>query len=403
MKRGDFSDKGLQTRLIHAGEGPDPATRASSPNLVMSSTYLADHDAVFSIKGRNEDSPFFYTRWSNPTVDQLERKLMILEGAEACLCFASGMAAVSALFLHALNPGDRLVISDVSYAGTAELMESLMPKLGVEVVRVDMSNLAAVAQALEKPARLVYAETPCNPIVRLTDIAAVAGLAHDAGAQMAVDSTFATPVATQPMALGADYVIHSLTKYIGGHGDAMGGALLGPADDMAEVRSEILVKVGGCLSPFNAWLILRGAATLGLRMAAHQAGAMRVARFLENHPKVKRVNYPGLESHPQFGLAARQMACYSGMLAFEVDNGKALAKVMAEQMEVWHYAVSLGHHRSLIFHLPTEDMLSNSFLIPESGRESYRKWAGKGIFRTSVGLEDPADLIAELDRCLDAV
>ncbi|RJX35909.1 MAG: PLP-dependent transferase [Desulfarculus sp.] len=394
---------GLRTRAVHAGEEPDPCTGASAPNLVMSTTFVADPGASFSIEGFEEGAGYIYSRWANPTVAQLERKLAELEGAPACLAFASGMAAISALFLHLLRPGDRLLISDVSYAGAAELAKGLLTELGVEVDRVDMSDLAAVARALSRPARLVYIETPCNPILRLTDIASVAGLAHAQGAVLAADSTFATPVATRPLELGADYVLHSLTKYLCGHGDAVGGALLGPREEMARVRKEMLVHVGGVLSPFNAWLILRGAATLPLRMQAHEQAALVLARFLEGHPQVRRVIYPGLDSHPQHALAARQMANFSGILTFQVADGPAAARVLAERLRVIHYAVSLGHHRSLIFYMHTDDLLASSFpLIPEQ-EAAYRAFAGEGLFRLSVGLEDPEDLMTDLDQALQGL
>lgn len=402
MKQGKIR-AGLRTRAIHAGEGPDPVTGASAPNLVMSTTFVTDPEASFSIEGVQEGSGFIYSRWANPTVDQLERKLADLEGAASCLAFGSGMAAVSALFLHLLRPGDRLVLSDVSYAGTAELAKELLPEMGVGVTRVNMSHLEAAAAALQEPTRLVYLETPANPILRLSDIAALAQMAHAQGAPLAVDSTFATPMATRPLELGADYVIHSLTKYICGHGDAVGGALLGPRPELAQIRKQMLVHLGGVLSPFNAWLILRGAATLPLRMEAHQQGALALARFLETHPRVSRVIYPGLPSHPQHALAARQMANFSGMLTFQVTDSVRAARILADRLRVMHYAVSLGHHRSLIFYLPTADMLASSFPLDAGQEAAYRDYAGEGIFRVSVGLEDPEDLIADLAQALEEV
>ncbi len=391
---------GVQTLAIHAGERPDPVTKAASPNLVMSTTYITGADVAFSIEGAGEDDPYIYTRWSNPTVDQLEEKLAALEGAEACVAFASGMAAISALFLHFLSSGDRLVMSDVAYAGASELTNDILPKLGIDIVKVDMTNLEALTAAITPETKLVYIETPANPIMRLTDITTVTTIAHDNGVPVAVDSTFATPIATQPLALNADYVIHSLTKYIGGHGDALGGALLGPVDVLTDLRRQINVRLGGILSPFNAWLILRGAATLPLRMKAHQVGAMQVARFLEEHPKVKRVIYPGLPSHPQHDLAQRQMNNFSGMLTFQVEDGHCAAQVLAERLTIWHYAVSLGHHRSLIFYLSTDELFQSSFHLNEQQSIAYRSYAGDGIFRVSVGLEDADDLCRDLEQGL---
>ena len=391
---------GPRTTAIHAGEQPDPTTGASAPNLVMSTTYALDQPQGFSINAIGADSPYIYTRWRNPTVAQLEDKLAALEGAEACQCFASGMAASSALLLTVLSSGDHLVISDTNYAGTAELARTTLPCLGIAVTPVDSSDPAAVAAALRPETRLIWIETPANPILRLSDIADLAALTEGHGARLAVDSTFATPLATRPLELGADFVVHSLTKYIGGHGDALGGAVLGAAADVQALNREAAVHHGGVLSPFNAWLILRGAATLPLRMAAHEAGALALARFLEGHPKVTRVLYPGLPSHPQHDLARRQMANFSGMLAFQVPDGPATAARLAEGLEIVHYAVSLGHHRSLLYWIGTDEVIEASFGLQGPQLAAYRAFAGDGVFRFSVGLEDPDDLIADLDRCL---
>ena len=391
----------MRTLAVHAGEFPDPYTRASSPNLVMSITFVADPDTSFSIEGAGPDAPFIYSRWGNPTVQQLEQKLAALEGAEACVAFASGMGAIAGLMMHLLGEGDRLVMSDVTYAGASELTNDIIPRMGIEVVKVNMADLDAVRDAVTPGTRLVYIDSPCNPLMRLTDIAVVAEIAHAAGAQLAIDSTFATPAATRPLELGADYVIHSLTKYLGGHGDAIGGAVLGPKAEMAKLRQSISIHAGGVLSPFNAWLILRGIATFPLRMKAHEEGALRVAAFLEAHPRVCRVVYPGLPSHPQHRLARRQMKNFSGMLTFRTGSGPAVARRLAQRLKVIHYAVSLGHHRSLVFYLPTDELLETSFKLTPEQEASYREFAGEGIFRLSVGIEDPEDLCADLEQALE--
>ena len=391
----------LRTAAVHAGERPDPATGASSPNLVMSSTFVTRDPTGFSAHDLGEDSGYLYTRWSNPTVAQLEAKLCALEGAEACLCFGSGMAAAAGLLLTLLKSGDHVVMSDTNYAGVAELGRDTLPRLGIDVSFVDTSDPGNVAAALRPATKLIWLETPANPIVRLTDVAAVAGIAAArGGVRVAVDSTFATPVATRPLELGAHYAMHSLTKYIGGHGDAVGGAVLGGRDDIAALRLEAGIHYGGVLSPFNAWLIMRGAATLPLRMKAHEENALAVARFLEGHPRVGRVIYPGLPSHPQHELARRQMANFSGMLTFQTEGGAELAERMARELRVIHHAVSLGHHRSLVFRLDTAPLMESSFRLEGAQLESYRKYAGDGIFRMSVGLEDPEDLCADLERVL---
>ncbi len=392
---------GLQTQAIHAGETPDPVTGASAPNISMSTTYVvSDASAQFSANALGDDAPFVYCRWGNPTVRQLELKLAALEHGEAAVAFASGMAAATALFLYRLKAGDHLIISDVAYAGVAELARQTLPKLGIDVEGVDLTDLGALQRAMRPNTRMVYAETPANPILKLVDIRAVAKVTHDAGAELAVDSTFASPIATRPIELGADIVLHSLTKYLCGHGDAVGGALVGRNDLMTGLAQDAGIHLGGILSPFNAWLTMRGIATLPIRMRAHAEGALKVAQFLENHPRVTRVIYPGLKSHPQHELACRQMNNFSGMLTFQVKDGRSTAQRFADSLEVIHYAVSLGHHRSLIFYMPTDEMQKNSFHLSDAQMAVYRSFAGEGVFRLSVGLEDADDLCADIDQAL---
>ncbi len=398
---GDRRPMRPRTAAVHAGESPDPATGAAAPNIVMSTTFAVDEPVSFSGLEQDADSPFVYTRWANPTLRQLAIKLAVLEGTEAGEVYASGMAATSAVLLATLSAGDHLVISDTNYAGAAELVRDTLPRMGIRVTPVDTSSPDAVAAAVTAGTRMVWIETPANPILRLADIAAMADIAHDAGAELAVDSTFATPVATRPATLGADYVVHSLTKYVGGHGDAVGGAVLGSAAAIRRLNTEATIHYGGVLSPFNAWLIMRGAATLPLRMEAHEAGALALARHLEAHPAVTRVVYPGLPSHPQHELAVRQMDNFSGILTFAVADGELVADRMRKGLEVFHYAVSLGHHRSLVYWMPTDALIASSYRLVGDQLESYRDYAGDGIFRVSVGLEDPQDLIDDLDRVLE--
>ena len=388
------------TRAVHSGESPDAATGASAPNIVMSSTFVIDEPISFSAQDKPDDAPYVYSRWDNPTVTVLQDKLAALEEAEACRCFASGMAATSALLLSTLSQGDRLVMSDSNYPGTAELARKTLTRLGVDVVLADLSDLEAAARAITAGVRLVWAETPANPTLRLTDIRGVAELAHSVGAELAVDSTFASPVATRPLLLGADYVVHSLTKYCCGHGDAMGGAVLGRRDKLKNVESDGQIYMGGVISPFNAWLINRGLATLPMRMQVHQTNATRVAEFLEGHKKVKKVLYPGLSSHPQFDLAVRQMDNYSGMVSVQVEDGPVLVERMMSDLKIFHYAVSLGHHRSLIYWLGTDDLMQSSYALEGRALDAYRAFAGDGVFRISVGLEDPEDLCDDLAQIL---
>ncbi|MGJ8546427.1 MAG: trans-sulfuration enzyme family protein [Sulfitobacter sp.] len=394
---------GDMTRAIHGGESPDPTTGASSPAIHMSSTFVSDAVAGFSAHDLNEDSPFLYARWSNPSVQMLERKLAILQKTEDCICTASGMAAATAIMLTFLSKGDHLVMSDVSYAGVAELARDTLPRFGVEVTPVNMSDLEAVRGAIRPNTKLVHVESPVNPILRMSDIRSIAQIAHDAGALLSADATFASPLGFDSAALGIDLVMHSTTKYIGGHGDAVGGAVCGSRDLIKQIRLEASIHHGGILSPFNAWLIARGLSTLPLRMRAHESGAMAVAEWLETRDAVKQVIYPGLPSHPQHDLAKSQMKNFSGMLSFQVGDvatAEALAAKMIEKLEIVHYAVSLGHHRSLIFWMETQGLMDTSFRLEGADAASYRAFAGEGIFRMSVGLEDPEDIIADLAKVL---
>lgn len=396
----DIQSLGTQTKAVHAGEPIDGLTQASSPNLVMSTTYVTDPKVAFSAEIPEDAAPYVYTRWANPTVAQLEEKLAILEQTESCLALASGMAAISTLFTYELQVGDHLIMSDIAYAGASELANDVLPRMGVEVSRVNMADLEELQAAFRPETKLIHMENPCNPICRLTDIEAVANIAKEKSIKTSVDATFASPMAMNAASLGVDYVIHSLTKYIGGHGDAIGGAVLGSFVDIEAMR-QVSIRIGGILSPFNAWLIMRGAATLPIRMKAHEANALAVAAFLEAHPAVKQVTYAGLESHPQHELAKSQMANYSAMLTFQVHgDGQKVAEQLAEKLEIWHYAVSLGHHRSLIFYMNTSDLVGSSFLLSEAQEKAYRDFAGDGIFRVSVGLEDAEDLCADLEQAL---
>ncbi len=394
---------GLRTKAIHAGEEPDPTTGASAPALHMSSTFMSDGPGGFSAHDADTEDGFIYGRWGNPTVAMLETKIAAVEGTEAALCFASGMAAASGIFLTFLNAGDHAIVSDVSYAGVAELARDTLPRLGVEVSFVDMYDPANVVAAMRETTKLVHAETPVNPINRLTDLKAISKIAHDAGALLSCDATFASPLGQDCAGLGVDLIMHSVTKYIGGHGDAVGGVLAGRKDLIAQLKSEAAIHLGGVMSPFNAWLIARGMSTLPLRMRAHAEGAKVVAEWLEGHPSVKRVIYPGLPSHPQYELAQSQMTNTSGMIAFQVGDsarGNALAQRMADELQIIHLAVSLGHHRSLIYWMDTDSLMETSFRLEGAQLDSYRAYAGDGVFRMSVGLEDPEDLIADLDRVL---
>ncbi|MFN4204229.1 MAG: trans-sulfuration enzyme family protein [Tabrizicola sp.] len=392
------------TRALDAGLVHDPLTGAIAPNLVASvNNVFVPGSAGFSAEGADlTEQPFLYARWTNPTVRALERRLAGLEGAEDALATATGVAAAAAVFLTFLKAGDHLIVSEVCYAGVYELATRILPDLGIAVTPCDLTDPAVVRAALRPTTRLIHAETPCNPILRLTDLAALSALAREAGAILSVDSTLATPVITRPLDHGADLVIHSLTKFINGHGDALGGAVIGRKDLVSRLRSRAGVYLGGSLSAQNAWLILRGLDTLFPRMRMACATAEHLAARLAGHPAVSRVTWPGAADHPQNDIARRQMDLGGAMIAFQTrSDPAAVAARMAERFRVIHYAFSLGHQRSICVHIGTGEIQRSTFRMEGAALERWRDWAGEGVFRLSVGLEDPADLIADLARALD--
>lgn len=394
--------KDAATLALHAGtkQRADGAPVSEIP--VLSTSFLTSPGAIgFSANDLGENAPHFYTRWSNPTLETLETRLAALEGAEAALSFASGMAAIAALFLDRLGAGDHLVLANVCYAGVAELAHDLLPQKGISVTTVDASDPQAIAGAIRPETKLVHIETPSNPILRVADIEAIARITRAAGVALSVDATIATPLGLQPLALGADYVVHSLTKYICGHGDALGGAVLGRAQDIARLRRGALIHYGAVLSPFSAYLILRGLETLDARMRVHEANARKLAQWLEAHPKVARVLWPGLASHPQHAVAARQMTNFSGLLSFSLkEDSLATAARLADRLKVISYAVSLGKTKSLVFYIPSDDILRSSFHLDGKAADDYRAVAGEGVFRFSTGIEAADDIIADLDAAL---
>jgi methionine-gamma-lyase len=401
----------FETLAVHAGEEADPETGALRLPIDMATTFKLPKfggKLMDSLLLETSRAPHAYTRWSNPTLRALEDRLVALEapgglpdGSKVtAVVTATGMAAVSALAFTFLSKGDHIIASEVCYAGSVELFGLHLPRFGIEVSLVDTSDLQQVRDAIRPNTKLVYVETPANPILRISDISALADLAHNAGAKLAVDSTWASPALQQPFALGADYVIHSLTKYMNGHGDALGGVVLGREEDILKIRRDMLVHLGGAMSPFNAWLILRGLVTLPLRIKQHCESAQKVAEFLESHPKVSRVVYPGLENHPHHALAARQMTGFGGMLTFQLKGGLGAAITMSEKIKLFSYATSLGHAHSLLFYYPTDLYVDAATYLTDAQKRSIREWTGDGIIRASIGLESADDLIADLDQAL---
>lgn len=392
------------TRALDAGLVPDPVTGAIAPNLVASvNNTFTPGAAGFSADGADlTEQPFLYARWTNPTTRALEQRLAGLEGAEDALATATGVAAAAAVFLTVLKAGDHLIVSEVCYAGVYELATRILPDLGIAVTPCDLTDPTAVREALRPTTRLIHAETPCNPILRLTDLAALSAVARESGVLLSVDSTLATPVITRPLDHGVDLVIHSLTKFMNGHGDALGGCVIGRKDLISRIRSRAGVYLGATLSAQNAWLILRGLDTLFPRMRTASETAGKLAEWLQAHPAVTRVTWPGAADHPQRALAKRQMALGGAMIAFQTREDPAtIATRMADRFRVIHYAFSLGHQRSICVHIGTEEIQRSTFRMEGAALDRWRDWAGEGVFRLSVGLEDPADLIADLARALD--
>jgi cystathionine beta-lyase/cystathionine gamma-synthase len=379
----------FSTRAIHAGQDPDPASGDVIPPLHLTSIYA--YDAPGEMRTGYE-----YTRYGNPTRAALETCLASLEEAPAdcpALCFSSGMAATDAVF-RLLHPGDRLLIARDVYGGTIKLAEEFLRPNGIDVAYADTVNSDVFRAALNPPPRLVWLESPANPLLRLTDIAAISEAAHCVGALVAIDSTFATPCFQTPLALGVDIVMHSTTKYLGGHSDLLGGALIVRDVTLRNQLYEIQRTTGAVAAPFDCWLTLRGIRSLAARMRVHAENAMAVARWLETHPRVVAVHYPGLPSHPQHDLAKRQMRGFGGMVAFEVEGDEAAACKVLRRARLFTLAASLGGVESIISY-PT--LMSHK---PLSREARYERGITDGTIRLSVGLEDQTDLIADLEQAL---
>jgi cystathionine beta-lyase/cystathionine gamma-synthase len=382
-----MSDYKYSTLAVHAGQHPDPLTGAVNVPLYLSST--------FELTGIGTDRGWDYSRAGNPTRDRLETALAQLEGGHSGHAFASGMAAISAL-VAMLRTGDHVVCSRDVYAGTVRLFDRIVSGYGIEIEYVDTSDLTAVEKAIRPTTKLVHIETPSNPLMILTDIAAVCKIAHARGAEVSVDNTFMSPVLQSPIALGADIVMHSTTKYLNGHSDGIGGALIGTTPEHKERFGLVQKAAGSILSPFECYLVLRGIRTMPLRIKQHEENGRAVAEFLATHPKVKKLAYPGLKSHPQHELAARQQKGFGSMLSFELDGREAAARFLAA-IKIFLNAESLGGVESLASHSATTTHGSVSAEV--------RATMGitEGRIRLSIGIEDKEDLIADLEQALAAV
>lgn len=387
---------GFATRAIHNFHDPMQHEGALTPPLHLTSTFAFETAEAGGEVFAGERAGYLYSRVSNPTLDLLERRIADLEGAEAGLATASGMGAITAVLWTFLEPGDEILVDKTLYGCTFAYLHHGLAKFGITVTHVDMTDAANVAAALTPATRIVYFETPANPNMRLVDIAEVARIARAHGARTVVDNTYATPVLTRPIELGADIVVHSATKYLGGHGDLVAGLAVGRAEDIQAVRFYGMKDMtGAVMAPFNAMLILRGLKTLKLRMERHCANALKVARWLADHPEVARVYYPGLETDPQHDLARRQMADFGGMIAFELKGGYAAGVAMMNRLDMILRAVSLGDAESLIQHPAS---MTHSTYTPE---ERAVHGISEGLVRLSVGLEEVEDILADLDQALE--
>jgi len=383
------------TLAVHAGEAPCPATGALDTPIYQSTTFVsADSDEMAAVYGEQKFG-YMYTRWGNPTIHALEKKVAALEGAEAALATASGMAAISSAILGCVKTGDHIVASRSLYGGAYNFLNKTLPRFGITATFVGSTRVEDFEKAMQPNTRLLYFETPSNPVLDILDIAALAQLARSRGIPSMLDNTFATPALQQPLALGVSVSVHSSTKYLCGHGDALGGIILGSKDYIYELSHEIVRDFGGVSSPFNAWLILRGIRTLHLRMPAHCSNAQKVAEFLAAHPKVERVNYPGLAGHPGHELAKKQMKGFGAMISFEVKGGYESGKKVMDRVKIFARAASLGDTRSLIVHSAS----TSHRAVPRPQRLAIG--ITDGLVRLSVGIEAAEDLIADLAQALE--
>jgi cystathionine gamma-synthase len=369
----------IETLAVHAGRKVDPGSGAVMPPIHLSTTFERNVDGSYS-------HGFIYTRADNPNRQALEEALCQLEGGEAAAAFASGQAATMTVF-QALAPGDHAIVPDDAYFGTGKLVRDYFAHWGLAISTVDMTDVAQVAAAVRPETKLIWVETPSNPLLKITDIQAVAALAHAAGARCVVDNTWPSPVVQRPLELGADLVMHATTKYLGGHSDLLGGALVAAGNDAFFERIRFIQATGGAVpSPFDCWLLLRSLRTLPYRVRAHCTGAQTIAEFLKGSPRIEQVHYPGLESHPGHSVAVRQMQGFGGMMSVQVQGGAAEAMAVVAKVQLFTRATSLGGVESLIEH--------------RASVEGPGSRTPQNLLRLSIGLEHPEDLIADLAQAL---
>lgn len=390
--------QGFSTRAIHLGYEPSEHQGALTPPIFMTSTFAFETAEAGSEMFRGERPGYIYGRTRNPTQTILEERMASLEGGEAAMATASGMGAISSVMLTLLSPGDEALIDHTVYGNTFAYFTQALTRFGVVVKLADFTRPETVAGQLGEKTKVVFFETPANPNLRVIDIAAIAGMARRTGALVVVDNTFATPVLQRPLESGADIVVHSATKYLGGHGDLLAGIVVGPAAVVRQVRQTGLRwMTGATLSPFNCFLLLRGLKTLEIRLERHSASGLAVARMLESQPKVASISYPGLESFPQHDLARRQMSAFGGLIAFELDGGIDMGMALMNRLSLVTRAVSLGDTETLIQHPAS---MTHAIY---SAEERARHGIGDGLLRLSIGLENADDILDDLEQALNAL
>ena len=389
--------KGFSTISLHGGKFHDTITGSHATPIFQTSTFIFDNAEQGARRFAFEEKGYIYTRLGNPNTTELEEKIALLEGAEAGLATGSGMAAISTALLTLLKQGDHIISSNTLYGCTFGLITEMFPQYGIEVTLVDGSDLEQIQDAMQENTKVIYLETPANPTMEIIDIKEVSKIAHNHNAKVVVDNTFMTPYLQRPIELGADVVVHSATKFLGGHGDLLAGLIVGTADLIAEMKVPHLKDFGGILGPFDAWLLVRGMKTLALRMEQHNKNAQVVAEYLEKHPLIDHVYYPGLPSHPQYELAKKQMDGFGGMLAFELKGGVEEGRTLMNNVKMISLAVSLGSIDSLIQHPAS---MTHS---PVPKEERLTAGITDGLVRLHVGIENVEDIIADLDQALKVV
>lgn len=391
-----MSKHGFATKAVHAGQHPDPSAGSVVVPIYETSTFVFENAEQGAARFAGKEEGYIYTRLGNPTIRALEKSVAALENGEDARACASGMAAINTAVMSMVKKGDHVVATDCLYGGTVKLFLSILSKFGVEFTLVDSSTVANVEAAIRENTKLVYLETPSNPTLKLTDIRAVAKIAKNHNVLTMVDNTFMSPYFQRPLELGADVVIHSLTKYLSGHSDVVGGIIVG-SNTFIKALDPTLKTTGATLGPFEAWLTLRGIKTLPLRMERHNENALKVAEFLESHPEIGRVYYPGLKSHPQHELAKRQMSGFGGVICFEVKGGLEAGVKLMNSVRLCTLAVSLGAVETLIEHPAS----MTHAIVPKE--ERLKAGITDNLVRLSVGIEDVEDIIDDLRQALDKI